>query len=169
MTNLTSLPPEPYASARFYPNEGSLARIVADFLTDGFRAGSPGIVVATVPHCSDVVRELSHRTIDVEALQRSRDLLMLDADQVLSTFMVDGEPNGEKFNKSLTEIVELGRGGQRSGPIRLFGQLIDVLWQRGQREAAIRLELLWNQLGCEQPLLCAYAVGHFYKGLGLHG
>lgn len=142
---------------------------MADFLTDGFRAGSPGIVVATVPHCSDVVRELSHRTIDVEALQRSRDLLMLDADQVLSTFMVDGEPNGEKFNKSLTEIVELGRGGQRSGPIRLFGQLIDVLWQRGQREAAIRLELLWNQLGCEQPLLCAYAVGHFYKGLGLHG
>ena len=43
-----------------------------------------------------------------------------------------------------------------------------VLHTRGQPEAAIRLEVLWNQLAHIETfsLLCGYAFGHFYKEAG---
>ena len=43
--------------------------------------------------------------------------------------------------------------------------MVDLLWQRGNADAAIRLEILWNQLAShyEFSLMCGYAVGHFYK------
>jgi hypothetical protein len=51
------------------------------------------------------------------------------------------------------------------GRVRIFGQMVDVLWQRGERNAAIQLEVLWNELAQTEAfsLLCGYAVGHFYK------
>jgi hypothetical protein len=43
--------------------------------------------------------------------------------------------------------------------------MVDVLWQDGEHDAAIRLEVLWNQLAQTEAfsLLCGYAMGHFYK------
>ena len=50
-------------------------------------------------------------------------------------------------------------------PIRIYGQMVDILWQEGKRDLAIRLEVLWNQLANTQrfSLLCGYAIGPFYK------
>ncbi len=38
-------------------------------------------------------------------------------------------------------------------------------WQAGEHAAAIRLEMLWNQLAHTEndSLLCGYTMGHFYK------
>ena len=42
--------------------------------------------------------------------------------------------------------------------VRAYGEMVDVLWQRGERDAAIRLEEYWNELGRLQTfsLFCAY-------------
>jgi hypothetical protein len=44
--------------------------------------------------------------------------------------------------------------------------MVDVLWKRDQTAAAIRLEMLWNDLARSHQfgLLCGYAMGSFYKG-----
>jgi len=49
--------------------------------------------------------------------------------------------------------------------VRIFGQVIDVLWQKGEHDAAIQLEMLWNQLARTETfsLLSTYAMGPFYK------
>ena len=62
--------------------------------------------------------------------------------------------------------VSRGRG---ACTVRIFGQMVDVLWQRGERDAAIRLEMLWNQLARTEAfsLLCGYVIGNFYKDAGL--
>jgi hypothetical protein len=46
-----------------------------------------------------------------------------------------------------------------------LGQMVDILWREGERDAAIRLEVLWNQLAQTKAfsLLCGYAMGNFYK------
>jgi hypothetical protein len=46
--------------------------------------------------------------------------------------------------------------------------MVDVLWKDGQRDAAIRLEVLWNQLSAPEAfaLMCGYAIGNFYKDVG---
>lgn len=55
--------------------------------------------------------------------------------------------------------------GRTPCPIRVYGEMVDVLWREGNSDGAIRLEILWNQLASayDFALLCGYAVGHFYK------
>ena len=57
-------------------------------------------------------------------------------------------------------IRKAGAGGRR---VRVFGEMVALLWEDGQREAAIRLEAAWNELARELPfsLLCAYPLGGF--------
>ena len=160
-----SLSTPAYHAVRFYENDKSLSQIVAQFLSDGLAEGNPGIVVATPAQRGAIVRELVARSLDVVALQRSGDLVLLDAQDMLSTFMMNGEPAAEGFNNRMCEVIEKVCRGRANCTVRIFGQMVDVLWKNGQHEAAMRLEMLWNQLANTQAfsLLCGYAMGQFYK------
>jgi hypothetical protein len=157
-----------YHAARFYENDRSLARIVAEFLHQGFDREHRAIVVATADLGAEIVQALTDRSCDVGALQRSHELVLLDAGETLSTFMVDGTPNAQKFKDHICQIIERVCRGRTNCTVRIFGQTVDVLWQQGEREAAIRLEVLWNQLARTKAfsLLCGYAIGNFYKDAG---
>jgi DcmR-like sensory protein len=155
-------------AVRFYDNDKALARIVAEFLDDGFERGSPGIVVATANQRAEILRELKKRSCDVVALERSQDLVLLDAEETLATFMVRGKPNARKFTDQMCQAIRKVCRGRTDCTVRIFGQMVDVLWQQGKRDAAIRLEVDWNQLAQTQAfsLLCGYAIGSFYKDAG---
>ena len=152
-------------AVRFYESDRSLAMIVVDFLQGGFDHGEPGIIVATPTHRGAVLRELSSRSIDVVELQRSETLMMLDANDTLATFMIDGKPDEARFMSGMSEVIERACKDRSDCTVRIFGQMVDVLWQQDEHEAAIRLEVLWNQLAQTKSysLLCGYAMGHFYK------
>jgi hypothetical protein len=164
VTSQSSAPAQHHA-VRFYESERSLARIVAEFLQEGFDGGNPGIVVATVTQRAEIIRELTDRSLSVTELQRSHDLLLLDAEETLSAFMKEGTPDAHEFRDRMCQAIETVCQGRTSWTVRIFGQMVDVLWQRGERQAAIRLELLWNQLARAEAfsLLCGYAIGSFYK------
>src|SRR4051812_26815089 len=103
--------PADYHGVRFYENDKSLARIVAEFLHEGFKNGSPGIVVATAAQRAEILQELNGRLCDVAALQRSDDLVLLDAEEMLSTFMTDGRPSARKFTDQMCQVIrKVGRG-----------------------------------------------------------
>lgn len=161
----SSFPPAQYHAVRFYESDTSLARIVAEFLHEGFDRGSPGIVVATANLHAAIIRELKDRSLDVVELQRSHDLLLLDARETLSTFMIDGRPDARKFKDQMCQVIQGLCGDRADYTVRIFGQMVDVLWHDGERDAAIRLEVLWNHLAHTETfsLLCGYAMGHFYK------
>src|SRR5438045_6920321 len=139
------LPPR-YHAVRFYENEQSLSHIVAEFLGDGLATGTPGIVVATPAQRAAIVRALVARGIDVVRLQHSGDLVLLDAEQQLSLFMTNGRPDAARFRNCMCEVINGARRGQSNCVTRIYGQMVDVLWKDGQQEAAIHLEMLWNQL-----------------------
>jgi hypothetical protein len=155
-------------AVRFYDGDKSLARVVAEFLHAGFVVGSPGIVVATLTQRAEIVRELTDRSVDVLALQRSRELVLLDAEETLSTFMIDGKPDAPKFTDQMCRVIEGVYRARADCTVRIFGQMVDVLWQQGERDAAIRLEMLWNRLANTEAfsLLCGYVIGNFYKDAG---
>ena len=162
---MTNSSPLPYHAVRFYENEKSLAQIVADFLAEGFAAGDPGIVVATPSQRAAIVRELVGRALDVVQLQRSNDLVFLDARDTLTAFMPEGKLDAEAFTSIMCKVIESACGGRVGCTVRIYGHMVDLLWQCGEQDAALRLEMLWNQLARTQAfsLLCAYAMGHFYK------
>jgi hypothetical protein len=91
--------------------------------------------------------------------------LLLDAHDTLPTFMVDGMPDPAKFRERMLQAIEDICRGRPDCTVRVFGQMVDVLWQDGQHEAAMRLEVLMNQLAQTDAfsLLYWYSVGHFYK------
>jgi hypothetical protein len=157
-------------AVRFYESDKSLSHIVAQFLSEGFATGNPGIVVATPAQRGAIVRELVARSLDVVQLQRSDDLVLLDAEDTLSTFMMNGEPVAERFRNSMCDAIKRACRGRDDCTVRIYGQMVDVLWKSGQQKAAIHLEMLWNQLANTQAfsLLCGYAMGHFYKDAAFH-
>lgn len=165
MNDAASLLTAQHHAVRFYENDKALAQIVAQFLCDGLAAGNPGIVVATPTHRGAILKELVAKSLDVVQLQHSHDLVLLDARETLSMFMANGKPQAEAFKNSMCEVIKTVCGGRPNCTVRIYGEMVDVLWKNGQQEAAIRLEILWNQLANTQAfsLLCGYAMGQFYK------
>jgi hypothetical protein len=55
----------------------------------------------------------------------------------------------------------LKRALARPGPVRIFGEMVALLWDAGNAGAAVDLEALWNELGRQYSfsLLCAYPAG----------
>jgi hypothetical protein len=68
----------------------------------------------------------------------------LDAAATLSQFMVDGEPSPGRFTEIVGSIIARAANGRRR--VRIFGEMVALLWADGNWAAAIRLEALWNDL-----------------------
>jgi hypothetical protein len=151
-------------AVKFYGTDDSLFTTVAGFIAEGLIARQPAIIIATPAHREAIVEHLCGRLIDCDAAIRRGDLLLLDADDTLGLFMVNGMPDRELFEQSVGKIVHQTLTG-RPGIMRAYGEMVDVLWKQGETDAAIALEILWNRLAHQHnfALLCGYAMGSFYK------
>jgi hypothetical protein len=154
-----------FHAVQFYKDAASLADRVATFLDDGMKSGQPGLIVATSTHATAIVRALEAIGVDVSGARKTGELQILDARKLLSAFMVGGQPDALLFKSNVGDVIERLCVGRTPCPIRVYGEMVDVLWQEGNINGAIRLEILWNQLASayDFALLCGYAVGHFYK------
>jgi hypothetical protein len=153
-----------FHAVRFYEDANSLCRIVSSFILQGLALDQPALVIASAPHITCIMDNLRAASIDVEALKRDGNLMLLDARETLATFMVNGAPDPDFFKATATSALqELARG--RNKTIRAYGEMVDVLWKDGLSSAAIRVEMLWNRLANTHDfsLLCGYAMGNFYK------
>jgi hypothetical protein len=152
-------------AVQFYGNDNELLDTVGTFLSEGLVSGHPAVVIATPPHRLAIEKALEHRMIDVERARRLGDLVLLDADDTLATFMVDGVPSAAVFKKAMGDVIEQTLRGRERTPVRAYGEMVDVLWKQGKTTAAVRLEVLWNDLATTHvfSLLCGYAIGNFYK------
>ena len=154
-----------FHAVRFYDTPDSLAKIVAQFLGEGFLVGTPGVVIATSDHAAAIGSALHARGFDIARLRARHDLLILDAHDLLATFMVDGVPDSDRFNAVIAPVIDEASARAGGGAIRAYGEMVDVLWKGGQTTAATRLETLWNELAQTRSfsLLCGYGMGSFYK------
>jgi hypothetical protein len=152
-------------AVQFYKDDTSLAKTVATFFADGFRAGEPAVIIATAAHTEIIMEEIAAEGFDLAELRRSRQLHTMDADAILATFMLGGTPDTLLFRNNVGGIIERICEGRKPCPIRAYGEMVDLLWQRGNGDGAIRVEMLWNQLAgaYDFSLLCGYSFGQFYK------
>jgi hypothetical protein len=151
----------------FYDEDAELVARVAAFVLDGFALGARAIVVGTARHRSlldDALRELG---LDLMASRHAGRLVSLDAEETLATFMAGGAPDPQKFRSTVGGLIDTATAD--GSPVRVFGEMVAVLWQQGNVAGAIELESLWNDLAEEHrfTLLCAYpltAVGESSLG-----
>ena len=156
---------EHFHAVRFYEDERSLCRIVTDFIGDGLAARQPAVIIATPPHREEIDRGLYALALDVRRLKENGELLILDAEETLSTFMKDGVPDPVAFRATVGGLIDGATAGRPNATVRAYGEMVDWLWKHDAPDAAIRLEMLWNQLADTRAfsLLCGYSMGNFYK------
>jgi hypothetical protein len=158
-----------FHAVQFYNDDASLARIVGGFLAEGLAAGDPAIVIATPDHRAALEASLRLQSIDVDALERRGDIVLLDARETLERFMVDGMPDAASFRRVIGDVIERVCATRSECTVRAYGEMVNVLWKDGMEAAAIRLETLWNELANTHDfkLLCGYSMGNFYKGAAI--
>lgn len=158
-----------FHAVRFYDDARSLAQIVAEFLGEGLAKGDAAVVIATPEHRVFVEENLRSRSIDVDELTRLGQLVALDARETLNQFMADGMPNGALFKRVVGHVLDQVCKAKADCTIRAYGEMVNVLWKDGHEAAAIRLEMLWNELANTRDfkLLCGYSMGNFYKGAAI--
>jgi hypothetical protein len=152
-------------AVQFYSDDDSLFTTVGGFISEGLVAGQPAVLISTEAHTRAMLEQLSARLIDVERAKHIGDLIVLDAENTLATFMKDDEPDPECFKRHVGDVITQALGGRVRTPVRAYGEMVDVLWKQNKPRAAIKLEILWNELASTHSfsLLCGYSMGNFYK------
>ena len=148
---------------QFYTDDTFLVDCLSQFVCSGLGAGEAVIVITTKKHREGLMRSLEVRGIDVTGAVEQGRCIVLDAAETLSKFMDGDLPNERKFQSvigSLIRKAETTVPGQR---VAVFGEMVAVLWEKKNFEAALRLEQLWNELSKTHffYLRCAYPTSGF--------
>jgi hypothetical protein len=147
-----------------YRDEEFLVDAVAQYIGTGLAGGEAAIIIARPEH-----RERFVRAIERDGAFYPAALKLLDAETTLAKFMVNGMPEWNAFHALIGGTIAEMR--LQYPTVRAYGEMVDILWQRGEKPAAIQLEKFWNEIGRLQTfsLLCAYALdplhGDTYAGL----
>jgi PAS domain S-box-containing protein len=158
-------PPGRAHVVQFYDDEEQIASAVATFVADGLSAQDVVTTIATREHTDAIDRCLRAAAVDPDAARESGRLVSLDAHETLARFMRNGEPDPRLFEAVIGGLMADRVAAAKGAGVRVYGEMVGVLWKGGDRSAALHLEDLWNELQARQPstLLCAYAMGKFYK------
>jgi hypothetical protein len=141
---------------QFYACEDELASIVSQFLAEGVLLADVAIVVATEAHSDAFKAGMAAVGVDIERSRRDGSVIMIDAVDLLSCFMAGGAPDPAAFDRVVGGLVREASGTGRR--VRVYGEMVALLWDAGFVAAAIELEMLWNELRRRVPfsLLCGY-------------
>lgn len=139
-------------------DEESLIDGVCKFMGAGLRQDEAAVAIATSVHIKELQRKLQQNSMDTDAVIASGQLKLLDADELLATFMIDGSPDWALFESVASKIIDDSK--IRHKKIRLYGEMVNILWQREEFRSAIVLEGFWNKLAKSHAftLLCGYSI-----------
>ncbi|HKE14621.1 MAG TPA: response regulator [Kofleriaceae bacterium] len=152
-------------AVQFYDSTESLSGTVASFVAVALRARAPVVVIARASRHSAFCEHEEMSGVDVAAARDSGQLAFYDAGQTLATFMVGGMPEPGLFRDRIGEIIQRASAPRSRVRLRIYGEMVDILWREGHREAALKLEQMWNELARKHSfaLLCAYDMTGFRR------
>jgi hypothetical protein len=149
-------------AVQFYDHEAFLLEHLGSFVKEGLLQEDTVLVVATATHRAELRAQLISDHVFEEAPGKGVYVAM-DATDTLALFMINDWPDEKLFMNVIGDTISSLAHGT---PVRIYGEMVAVLWSQGQFRAAIRLEQLWNQLGsCKEfSLLCGYPIAAFQDG-----
>ena len=145
---------------QFFDSDDTRQDAVAAFLADAYRSGSALIVIARPLNSEGIVARLEQRGIPMASEIASGRITVLDAQDTLKRISRTGSPAVAPFDEIVGGLV---RRVSRHGRVCAYGEMVDLLAQRGDFFDVARLEDLWNRLASrmELSLLCGYSAAHF--------
>jgi hypothetical protein len=155
--------PQPCAHIVYsYTDDAHLADAVCLFTSSGLQKGEAVVLVLSEPHYAPVRQRLEREGFELAALEETGQLVCANARNLLANFMLDGIIDEHKFKTKIDRMIErakLGTGSRKHGLVRVFGEMVDLMWGP-YPQATERLEELWNEIIRIHSvrLLCAYSL-----------
>ena len=148
---------------QLYQDQDFLNRAVCRFAAAALANGEGVILVPTVRHWNAFRPRLIAEGVDVEAAQKRGQLTIVDADETLPRFMHDGMPDSPVFLGLAADVVARARGGNRFPKVRWWGEMVNILWERGDVAASMNLEDLFDQLAQKHDIaiFCSFLMDNF--------
>ena len=155
----------------FYEDDSALLDGLSQSICAAICSGNSAIVVATHAHHDGLVSFLRARCAEAHTAIIEGRLFLLDADETLSKIMVNGQLNPDLCISVIGNyIAMLAAAARGEGPkVFAYGELVSILWERGNQAAALHLELLCRQLVEHDPhlqLCCGYPLRLFPSDTG---
>jgi anti-sigma regulatory factor (Ser/Thr protein kinase) len=143
---------------QFYRRDDELAEHVSGYLLDAVRDGGVAIVIATAAHRRAFEAGLADAGIDVGAASSSGAYVTLDAGAAMHRLLIAGRLDPAAFEQVIGHLIQ--PAAETGRQVRVYGEIVALLWETGQVNAAIELEAQWNVLGRKYPfaLFCGYPV-----------
>ncbi len=141
---------------QFYETDSFLLNSLTDFVGAGLRAGNAVIVIGTKARRQSLEESLRESGLDLRDCRASGQYIALDAQKTLARFMIGGFPDRARFAEVVGGLIERAANGGRD--VRIFGEMVALLWEAGNYEGAIRMEEMWNDLQRTHSfsLFCVY-------------
>jgi hypothetical protein len=150
-----------YRDAEFY------VEAITHFAAEGVARGESVILAATRQNQEKLCERLRNKGLDHEALLRQGQLTLIDADQTLPKFMVGATPDGEKFKALGHAAIERARADGKFKRVRWWGEMVNVLYERGNQDASHQLEQHLNEIALENPvsIFCSFLMDPFDRDI----
>jgi hypothetical protein len=145
---------------QFFDSDESRHEAVASFLAEGYRGGSPIVVVARPRNSARILEHLERTVGPIQRDDSAGRILALDAADTLRRLSRSGSPDARLFEDVIvTPLMRVSRQGR----IYAYGEMVDILAQCGDFDDALRLEHMWNRLlvRVDLTLMCGYSAAHF--------
>ena len=148
---------------QLYQDQDFLNRAVCRFAGAALANGEGLILVPTVKHWNAFRPRLIAEGIDVEAAQKRGQLTIVDADETLPRFMRGAMPDSPVFLGLAADVIARARGGSRYEKVRWWGEMVNILWERGDVAASMNLEDLFDQLAHKHDIaiFCSFLMDNF--------
>ncbi|HSE03495.1 MAG TPA: MEDS domain-containing protein, partial [Methylomirabilota bacterium] len=125
---------------QLYQDQDFLNRAVCRFAGAALASGEGIILLPTLTHWKAIRPRLEAEGVNVEAARERGQLTVVDADEFLPRFMRDAMPDSPVFLGLASEVIEQARAGGRYPKVRWWGEMVNVLWERGDVAASMNLE-----------------------------
>lgn len=139
-----------------YQDAAFLVEALAEYTAAGLQLGDAVVAFVTAKNWKAVARLLEARGFALEEAMKRGQLRVLDAEQAVARVLRAGMPDWNAFQDVVGPVLAEARL-QYAG-VRVLGDMVDLLWQKAEHEAATRLEGYLNDMARAHgfSLLCAY-------------
>jgi hypothetical protein len=144
---------------QLYEDDKVFLKALERFVAEGMKRDENVIVIATGSHLFDLENNMKKRGFDLH--RSGNQYISIEAEEALRQFMIESWPDQLLFEKFVGGLLARCKQPRT----RAFGEMVALLWARGESGATVRLEHLWNKV-CQKEhlsLFCAYPKSGFTK------
>ena len=146
---------------QIYENEESFLNMLEGFAAGGLTVDDCVVIIATPAHLLELEQRLRSHGLNMDALSATGQYVALNAEEVLTRFMVNEWPDYSLFMDAINDVFQ--KLPRQNRQVRAFGEMVVLLWEKGNSGATVMLEHLWNAYSEKESfsLFCAYPKSAF--------